>query len=124
MRTCIATGTPSIVPCHSGRPGIHGEDNLWIAPSSKVTAMASPSRSTSTRISSLPSDTARRRGVQLARNPPLALAEHMVDRHSDRGHGPRHGAGRRRVLETAGEFFGDEAGRELAVAPARMRHDG
>ena len=46
----------------------------------------------------------RQRRVQLSGNPALALAEHVIDRHRDGGHGTRHDAGRRRVLKAAREI--------------------
>ena len=39
------------------------------------------------------------------------------------GDGARHGAGRRHALKALGKFLGDESGRQLACAPARMLHD-
>src|SRR5664280_1357594 len=60
--------------------------------------------------------------AHLAGNFPLALAEHMIDR--DRDDGEHFGPLTLRLMrvEAFGEFLGDEAGGELAGAPARMRH--
>ena len=96
----------------------------------KRTAMPSASRATSSAISSRSSHTARRRSrctgaaVQLAGNLPLALAEHMIDRGRDRGQPPRRLAFRRARGKSLRKFFGDETGRKLALAPARMMHQG
>src|SRR5579859_6888667 len=64
-----------------------------------------------------------RASVHLARNLPLALAEHMIDRSSDGGEPARDLALRRRRRESLGKLFGDEAGGELSFAPARMVHE-
>ncbi len=60
--------------------------------------------------------------IELAGNGALALAHHVIDRRRDRSQQPRLLALRHLRMEAAGEFLGDEAGRQLAGAPARMRH--
>ena len=120
----MATGTPSIVPCHSGSPGIQGEDNLCdrsvFESHGDGVAVA-----LDVDLNYLACRAIRRDGAPasacvftLARNPPLALAEHMVDRRRDGGHGARHGAGRRRVLEAAGN---SSAMKPVVSRPSRKR---
>src|SRR6185437_6257283 len=60
--------------------------------------------------------------IKLAGNLPLALAKHMIDRGTDRSEPAGHLAFRRTGGESSGEFLGNEAGRQVALAPARMMH--
>ncbi len=86
------------------------------------------SRLTSSRYSVSPSQTARwlsrvtHAPVHLPGNAPLALAQHVVDGGGDAGQHLRALAVGRVRVEAVGKFLGDEAGRQLAGAPARMRH--
>src|SRR4029079_8681428 len=65
-----------------------------------------------------------RPAVHLARNLPLAFAEHVVDRSAYCGDAPRDLALRSGCRKAFWEFLGDEARRELSLAPARMVHQG
>src|ERR1700733_10470630 len=58
----------------------------------------------------------------LARNLPLALPEHMVDRRPDRRQPPRDLAFGLTNRKSPGKFLRDEAGGKIALAPARMIH--
>src|SRR5262245_45922550 len=58
----------------------------------------------------------------LARNLPLALAEHMIDRGTDCGQPPRDFAFRRMRGKPAWKLLCDEARREFSLAPAWMVH--
>src|SRR5204863_7162363 len=60
--------------------------------------------------------------VQLAGNLPLALAEHMIDGGGDRSQPARHFAFRLVRRKPFGKLFGDEAGGQSSLAPARMVH--
>src|SRR6516162_4811799 len=60
--------------------------------------------------------------AELARNLPLALAQHVIDGGADGGDPPRDlafGSARRKTLR---EFLCDEAGRQPPLAPARVIH--
>src|SRR5205814_6611777 len=59
---------------------------------------------------------------QLAGNLPLAFAEHMIDRRPNRGQPPRDLTFRIANRESLRKFFRYEAGRQLALTPARMKH--
>ena len=60
--------------------------------------------------------------AHLARDLPLALAEHVIDGGADRGNATCDLAFRHAHGKALREFLGDEAGREPAFAPARMVH--
>ena len=58
----------------------------------------------------------------LARNLPLAFAEHVIDGGGNRCQPPRDLTFRRARRKSARKFLGDEAGGKLALAPSRMVH--
>src|SRR6267154_4245800 len=60
--------------------------------------------------------------VHLAGNPPLAFAEHVIDRRADGGEPARDLAFGRPRRKSLRKLFGDEAGGKVALAPARMVH--
>src|SRR5207244_9941556 len=60
--------------------------------------------------------------AQLARNLPLALAEHMIDRGADCGEPARDLAFGRTNRKAFRKFLRYEAGGKFALAPARMMH--
>src|SRR5438445_7199157 len=62
--------------------------------------------------------------IHLARNPPLAFAKHVIDRSAHRGEPTRDLALRPPRREPLWKFLGDETGRKLARAPARVMHQG
>ena len=61
---------------------------------------------------------------RLAGNAPFALAQHMIDSSGNRRDDPCGFRRRLGAMKAVREFFGDEAGGELARLPARMRHQG
>src|ERR1700730_17866494 len=59
---------------------------------------------------------------QLAGNLPLAFAEHVIDRSRDRSQPACDLAFRDPNREPLRELLGNKAGRKIALAPARMKH--
>src|SRR5437588_10080349 len=62
--------------------------------------------------------------IHLAGNLPLAFAKHVIDRSAHRGQPSRDLALRTPRCKPLWEFLRDEAGRKLALAPARVMHQG
>src|SRR6266481_4340507 len=62
--------------------------------------------------------------VHLAGNLPLAFAKHVIDRGADRGEPSRDLAFRLPRRKPSWKFLRDEAGRKLALPPARVMHQG
>ncbi len=60
--------------------------------------------------------------VHLARNLPLAFAEHMIDRCRDRSQPARDLALRDTNRKSLRKLLGNKAGGKVALAPARMMH--
>src|ERR1700737_1516432 len=60
--------------------------------------------------------------VHLAGNPPLAFAEHMIDRSPDRRQPPRDLAFRAADCKSFRKLLSDKTGGKIAAAPARMVH--
>jgi hypothetical protein len=58
----------------------------------------------------------------LAGDAALALTQHVVDRGGDSGENFGARAVRRNGVKAVGKFLGDEASRQIAGAPARLRH--
>ena len=120
---------PSSVPVQTGMPGTPvGAKPRGMSPSSNATVTALPSLLTSATNSSPPSQDratalARHGAVELPGNPALAFTQPMVDRGGNSGDHARHRTARRGPLETFGKLLGDEAGRKLGLAPARMLHE-
>src|SRR6478672_940035 len=65
-----------------------------------------------------------RPAIQLARDPSLAFAEHVIDRRTDRREPSRDLAFRSARRKSLWKLLGDKAGRQVALAPARMVHQG
>src|SRR5271154_6018177 len=59
---------------------------------------------------------------QLARNLPLAFADHVINCGGNRSQPPRNFAFRNTRGESARKLFCDEAGGKPALAPSRMAH--
>ena len=62
--------------------------------------------------------------IHLAGNLPLAFAKHVIDRSAHRGQPSRDLALRPPRRKPRWKFLRDEAGRKLALAPARVMHQG
>src|SRR5258708_32426083 len=62
--------------------------------------------------------------THLAGNLPLAFAKHVIDRSTHRGEPSRGLALRPPRRKPLWKFLGDEGGRKLALAPARVMHQG